>query len=65
MSSKTRKRILRKGEDYVGSLKQKSDELLDDATEKFEKVKEDAFKYAEKKLSKLEEAEKKTKTAEI
>ncbi len=41
--SNTRKKILKKGENYYDSLKEKVDELLDDATEKFEKVKEDAF----------------------
>lgn len=46
--SNTRKKISKKGEDYYDSLKEKVDGLLDAATENFEKVKEDALKYAEK-----------------
>lgn len=46
--SKTRKNILRKGEDYYDSFKGKLDELLHTATEKFEKTKEDVNDYAEK-----------------
>lgn len=48
--SKTRKRILRKGEDLVGDLKDKFDDLLKVATEKVEKVKEDVSNLAEKKV---------------
>jgi gas vesicle protein len=33
--SKTRKRILKKGEDYTDAVKEKFDELLDVITEKF------------------------------
>ena len=62
--SKTRKNILRKGEDYYDSFKGKLDELLHTATEKFEKVKEDVAEYAEKKMGKPEEAEMGAKTVE-
>lgn len=70
--SKTRKRILRKGEDYVDSVKDQMDELLETVTNKFEKTKVDVTNYAEKvkgevtdyadkKMSKLQEAEKNVK----
>jgi gas vesicle protein len=73
--SKTRKKILRKGEVYVDSLKEKIDELLDDVTAKFEKVKDEVTDYAEKvkenvtdfaekKMAKTEEAIKNVKKAE-
>jgi len=61
--SKTRKRILKKGEDYSDSLKEKFNELLEVITEKFEKVKEDVANYADKNVGNPEEAEKETKTA--
>jgi gas vesicle protein len=61
--SKTRKRILKKGEDYSDSLKEKFNELLEVITEKFEKVKEDVANYADKNVVNPEEAEKETKTA--
>lgn len=48
--SKTRKKILRKGEDYSDALKEKFDELFEVITEKFEKVKEDVSGYADKKM---------------
>ena len=70
--SKTRKRIVRKGEDYVDSFKDALDELLDSVTDKFEKVKgevsdyaekvkDDVTEYAEKKISKPPEVEKPVK----
>jgi len=63
--SRTRKKIARKGEDYVDALKEKLDELLDVVTEKFEKVKEDVSDFAEKKMSKPEEGKKNTQKAEV
>lgn len=74
--SKTRKKIARKGEDFVDTLKEKLDDLLDTVTEKFEKVKEDVSDYAEKvkedvsdfaekKMSKPEKVEKNTQKAEV
>lgn len=70
--SKTRKRILRKGEDYVDAVKDQMDDLLESVTDKFEKTKESVSSYAEKvkgevndyadkKLSKLHESEKNIK----
>ncbi len=55
--SKTRKRILRKGEDLADELKDKFDDLLEVVAEKMEKVKEDVSDYAEKKM-KLKTTEK-------
>ena len=46
--AKTRKKILKKGEDYADSLKDKFDELFDAVAEKFEKTKSDVTDYAEK-----------------
>jgi gas vesicle protein len=63
--SKTRKRILKKGEDYSDTVKEKLNDLLEVVTEKFEKVKADVSDYADKKMGKSDEAEKKTKTAEV
>jgi gas vesicle protein len=63
--SKTRKRILKKGEDYSDAVKEKLNDLLEVVTEKFEKVKADVSDYADKKMGKPDEAEKKTKTAEV
>ncbi|MFW5831035.1 MAG: YtxH domain-containing protein [Prolixibacteraceae bacterium] len=48
--SKTRKKILRQGEDYSDALKEKFDDLLKVITEKFDKVKEDVSGYADKKM---------------
>lgn len=67
--SKTRRRILKKGESYVGSVKEKMDEMFDTFTEKFNKVKEEVIDYAEEvkeevsgyseeKMSKPDEAKK-------
>ncbi len=74
--TKTRKRILKKGEDYAEMSKEKFDELLDAVTEKFEKAKDDISDYAEKvkgevtdfaekKMSVSKEAEKNAKKAEV
>ena len=62
--SKTRKKILKKGEDYSDALKEKLNDFLEVITEKFEKVKEDVAEYAEKKMGKPEEAEMGAKTVE-
>ncbi len=50
--SKTRKKILRKGEDYVDVLKDKMDDLLETTNQKFEKVKKEVTDFAEKKMGK-------------
>jgi len=48
--SKTRKRILKQGEDYVDAVKDKFDELLDVVNEKVEKVKEEVSNLTSKKV---------------
>jgi gas vesicle protein len=62
--SKTRKKILKKGEDYSDALKKKLSDFLEVITEKFEKVKEEVSDYAEKKMGNPEEAKMKAKTVE-
>ncbi|MDY0102707.1 MAG: YtxH domain-containing protein [Lentimicrobium sp.] len=44
----TRKKILKKGEDYVGSLKEKTDQLFDSFSEKFEKLKGEVADFTKK-----------------
>ncbi|NVN94067.1 MAG: YtxH domain-containing protein [Bacteroidetes bacterium] len=44
--SVTRKKIAKKGEDYVDDLKEKFDDFKDGISEKFEKVKEDVSEFA-------------------
>jgi gas vesicle protein len=44
--SKTRKRIMHKGEDYVDKLNSKFDEFVDSLKEKFESTKKDAENLA-------------------
>jgi gas vesicle protein len=60
--SKTRKKITRKGEDYLDAVKDSFNELLDTITKKVEKVKDEVSDYADKKMSKTEKPEKDTKT---
>ena len=57
--SRTRKKITRKGEDYLDALKDTFNELLDSITEKTEKVKNEISDYADKKMGKSADAEKK------
>ncbi|MBU1370499.1 MAG: YtxH domain-containing protein [Bacteroidetes bacterium] len=59
--SKTRKRITRRGEDYLDELKDSFEELLDGFTNKIEKVKDEVSDYADKKLGKLEKIDKDAK----
>jgi gas vesicle protein len=61
--SRTRRRILKKGEDYVDGLKEKFNEYADTVLEKLEQAKEEVSAYAQKGKEKLEEAEKEIKTA--
>ncbi|MDZ7742879.1 MAG: YtxH domain-containing protein [Bacteroidota bacterium] len=63
--SKTRNKILKRGEDYSDALKKKLNDLHEAVTKKFKKVSEDVSDYSEKKLGKPEKAEKKTKTAKV
>lgn len=44
--SRTRRRILEKGEDYVDELKDKFDDLYQSFTDKFEKVKKEDEDFA-------------------
>jgi gas vesicle protein len=60
--SKTRKKITRKGEDYLDAVKDTFNELLDAFTEKMEKVKDDVSEFADKNLGKTEKPGKDTKT---
>ncbi len=59
--SKTRKRITRKGEDYLDDMKDSFNELLDGFTEKIDKVKDEVSNFADKKLVKMEKLEKDAK----
>ncbi len=56
--SKTRKRIVRNGEDYVDSMKDQMDELLESVTNKFDKVKSEVVDFADKKMDRVKESEK-------
>ncbi len=55
----TRKKIMKKGEEYADSLKEKFDEFLDNINEKFEIFKEEI----EKEQTKAEEGKKEAKSA--
>ena len=55
--SRTRRRIMKKGEDYTEVLKEKFNDLLETVTEKMEKVKEEVSKFADKKVVKPEKVE--------
>ena len=52
--SRTRRRIMKKGEDYADVLKEKFDDLLETVTKKMEKVKEEVSGFTEKKAVKPE-----------
>jgi gas vesicle protein len=60
--SRTRRRILKKGENYADGLKEKFNEYVDNVSEKFEQVKEEVTAYAQKGKDKLEQAEKEANT---
>lgn len=60
--TKTRKKITRKGEDYLDAVKDTFNELLDAFTEKMEKVKDEVSGYADKKTGKTEKPKKDAKT---
>ena len=61
--SRTRRRILRKGESYVEGLKEKFNEYADTISEKLEQAKEEVSAFTQKGKEKFEEAEKEVKTA--
>ena len=54
--SRTRRRIMKKGEDYADVLKEKFNDLLESVTEKMEKVKEEVSNFTDKKAVKPEKA---------
>jgi gas vesicle protein len=56
--SRTRKRILDKGEGYADDLKEKFGELLDEVTKNITKVKEEVTEFVEKKVTAPLHAEK-------
>jgi len=55
--SRTRKRILKKGENYVEALKDKFDELLKVVSEKVENVKNEVTNLTAKKVANPEKTE--------
>ena len=61
--SVTRKKIVKKGEDYADDLKEKFNEFLESISEKFEKVKEDVADFAEQDKPKGGVTEKDAKAA--
>ena len=63
--SDTRKKISKKGEDYVDTLKEKFNVFLNNASDKFEKIKEDVSEFAEKVHSNPEEIKRGTKTTTV
>ena len=60
--SRTRRRILLKGENYADGLKDKFNQCIDDFSEKFEQVKGEVSAFAQKGKNKFEEVEKDVKT---
>jgi len=58
--SKTRKKILQKGEDYADVLKEKFDEFIDSITEKMEQVKDEVSDLGEQVKAKVEKEAKST-----
>lgn len=52
--SDTRSKIMKKGENYADTLKDKLNDLLDKTTQKFEKVKSEVTDFSEKKMGKTE-----------
>ena len=74
--SRTREKILRKGEKYADDLKEQMDELMDTVSNKFdqtrkevagyaEKVKGGVSDFADKTVSKAQEAEKNLKKSDL
>ena len=59
--SRTRRRILKKGENYAEGLKDKFNEYVDTMSEKFEHVKEEVSAYTQKGKEKFEDIEKEVK----
>jgi gas vesicle protein len=58
----TRKKITKKGEDYVDTIKEKFSEFLDGITDRFEKAKEEGEEMVSNGKAKLEHAEREAKS---
>jgi len=54
----TRKKISKKGDDYVDAIKGKFDEFLESISDKFERVKEEYTEFVEENKMKAEESQK-------
>ncbi len=59
----TRKKISKKGDDYIEDLKLKFDDFLESVTEKFDTAKDDADNLIKKGKSKVQEARSDFKSA--
>lgn len=59
--SRTRRRILKKGEIYADGLKEKFNDLLEDMSDKFDQVKDEVTNLAHKGKAKLDAAENEAK----
>ena len=55
--SRTRRRILKQGENYADGLKEKFNECVDNVSQKFEKVKDEVSAFTQKGKDKFEQAE--------
>lgn len=53
--SNTRKKISKKGNDYIEGFEEKFNEFVDLATKKFETIKGEAAKYTKNKIIEVEE----------
>jgi gas vesicle protein len=61
--SKTRRRIIKRGEDYAEGLTDKFNEFVEHITEKFEQVQKEVTGFVDEKMAKSEESDKNAKTA--
>lgn len=61
--SRTRRRIVKRGEDYTEGLKDKFNGFVEKITEKFEQAKNEVTDFAEEKMAKSKEFDKDAKTA--
>lgn len=59
----TRKRIIKKGDDYVDELKDKFDEFIESISDKYDQVKDEVSDFVDHSDAKSEDHEKKHKTA--
>ena len=55
--SRTRRRMLKQGENYADGLKEKFNECVDNVSQKFEKVKDEVSAFTQKCKDKFEQAE--------